>query len=80
MASDLAPSFLQSAGTAPPPYALWTQASPPQLLTLGDKDAAVWALQGNRDAKAWCLPLLQIQPCGKVRPGRPHHHQCTVNH
>lgn len=55
---------------------------PTQLLrgVRGDKGAAVWSLEGYRYDKAWLLLLLQMRTCGKVKPGRPHHHQCIKNH
>lgn len=51
-----------------------------QLSCWGDKDAAVWILQGYHDNKARHLLMLQIRQFGKVKLCAPHRHKWIVNH
>lgn len=55
--------------SSPSPPVLWMEDS--QLLRPGDNSAAVWALQGYRDAKAWsysCCKYSREERSGTVDP------------
>lgn len=68
----------------PPPQlsspTLWSGWRPQTQLLRGDKGAAVRSLQDYHDDKACCLLLLQMKPCGKVKPTQPHRQQWIINH